>query len=262
MSEEKFAQCRVANITLWKITVLASLAAVLNMATARAGQQQRPAGTEATTQTLTLGGRLYDNHWNVVGRRPPERLHPIYPKNIKTYGAKTWRCSSCHGWDYLGRNGHLGQQSRAYTFKTLASARGRDPAKLARFIGAGFHKQMTSVLSSDQLMALSTFLSGGQHDIDELVDANGRSIGSSARGKTTYEAACVKCHEADGRGFIYGEEGDVSSLGWIARRRPAQVVHKIRNGVPKADMLVLRDLPLSQIADLLAYVQELDPEVR
>lgn len=210
--------------------------------------------------TLSLGGRLYDNHWNVIGKQPPQTIHPVFPKNLKTSSARTWRCSSCHGWDYLGRDGHLGRQSQSYTLKSLARLRERDPGAVAQFIGSGFHKQITSVLSPQQLAAISAFVTQGQHEIDAALDRNNQARGDRDKGKAFFETHCIRCHEADGRAFIYGEEGDLPSLGWLARKRPAQALHKIRNGVPKADMLSLRTLPLADVADLLAYLQTLDPK--
>jgi len=113
-------------------------------------------------------------------------------------------------------------------------------------------------LPTDELKDLALFVCCGQHDIGVLIDKNGKAIGNSLRGKDIFENSCARCHQPDGKAPLYGEEGDVSSLGWIARERPAQAVHKIRNGVPNADMLSLRFLELERIGDLLAYLQTLD----
>ncbi|MEO1204713.1 MAG: c-type cytochrome [Pseudomonadota bacterium] len=214
------------------------------------------------TDTLSLGGQLYDNHWNVVGRQPPTQRQPVFPKTIKTYNAKTWRCSSCHGWDYLGRDGHLGEQSRSYTFKSLARVRAKPPEWIAKYIRSGFHRQMTAVLTEKHITALSLFLRTGQHSVEAFLDDKGRASGNSIEGKDLFEKTCASCHQKDGRAFIYGEKGDVASLGWLARNRPEQVLHKILNGVPKADMLSLRTVPDNQLASLFSYLQQLDPEAR
>ena len=55
-----------------------------------------------------------------------------------------------------------------------------------------------------------------------------------------------------------GERGDKSSLGWLARNRPEQVLHKVMNGFPGTDMLAMRFLPDQQVSDLMAYIQTLD----
>ncbi|NNF79726.1 MAG: hypothetical protein HKN05_17015 [Rhizobiales bacterium] len=46
---------------------------------------------------ISLGGKLYDNHWLVSGKQPPEDPNPLYPPEVKTTPANTWRCVSCHG---------------------------------------------------------------------------------------------------------------------------------------------------------------------
>ena len=246
-----------------RLTIALSIAVFCTIsATQSPGGDERGAGITEDVTTLSLGGRLYDNHWNVVGRRPPDSRQPEFPKDVRTYNEKTWRCVACHGYDYLGRDGHLGTLSRSGKFTSLASAKGRDPAKLMDFLATGMHQKLTSVLSSDQLKALSMFVSKGQHSVAQLVDESGVARGISDRGKTIYVHSCVGCHQTDGTAVIYGEEGDVASLGWIARNRPAQALHKIRNGVPKADMLALRFMPLDQLSDLLAYLQQLDPKAR
>jgi hypothetical protein len=45
----------------------------------------------------------------------------------------------------------------------------------------------------------------------------------------------------------------------VSRHRPAQALHKIRNGQPGADMVAIRFMEDSAVADLMAYIQSLDP---
>ena len=115
-------------------------------------------------------------------------------------------------------------------------------------------------MPDEALHALSLFICCGQHDMRSLIGPNGEAKGDPLRGKDVYDGVCNRCHQADGKAPIYGEPGDVSSLGWIARQHPAQATHKIRNGVPSADMVSLRFLEIEQIGDLLAYLQTLDPQ--
>ncbi|MFM9616228.1 c-type cytochrome, partial [Streptomyces niveiscabiei] len=77
-------------------------------------------------------------------------------------------------------------------------------------------------------------------------------------GKDIFEGVCNRCHQGNGNAPLYGESGDVSSLGWVSRQSPAQAVHKIRNGVPSAEMLSLRFLDIERVGDLLAYLQTLE----
>ncbi len=207
--------------------------------------------------TVSLGGKLYDNQWLVTGKSPPEQRNPDYPKEIKTAVGNTWRCVSCHGWDYSGRKGHLGKLGNSEVFASLREAVGKNPAKLTATMGAPGHKVYLDGLAKDQIDALARFVSVGQFDSGDLIPA-GKSIGDPLLGKDIFEGACVSCHQADGKAYIQGESGDKPALGWVAQNRPAQALHKIANGVPGADMLSLRFLPAQRLANLLAYLQTLD----
>ena len=208
---------------------------------------------------LSLGGRLYDNHWALLGRQPPAERHPEFPAEVEIAPATTWRCVACHGWDYRGADGHLGNRSTSPVLKSLADVRGLDPEELVARMSAPSHRDMTTPIPGELLLVLARFLSAGQHDMSVLMDAQGKATGDPLRGKDIYEGTCVRCHQADGKAPLYGEPGDKSSLGWIARNRPAQAVHKIRNGAPLADMLSLRFVDMDSLAGLLAYLQTLDP---
>ena len=117
-------------------------------------------------------------------------------------------------------------------------------------------------LTDLSLLLLAAFITEGQYDRNRFLDENGHAIGDAASGERIFEGACINCHEIDGKAYLKGESGDRSSLGWIARNRPEQALHKIMNGVPMAEMLSLRFLTDEQIADLVAYVQTVDPRAK
>lgn len=209
---------------------------------------------------ISLGGKLYDNHWLQSERMPPSKSYPGYPKEIGLSSSDTWRCVACHGWDYSGADGHLGQQTSSALFASLRDSAGKPAGEIAAVLKSGMHKEITDVLKPVQIDALSVFISVGQHDIGQVL-SEGKATGSPERGKDIFEGACVSCHQEDGKAYIQGEPGDKPALGWVAVNRPAQALHKIRNGVPGADMLSLRFLPEARVIDLLAYLQTLDTEV-
>ncbi len=209
---------------------------------------------------LSLGGRLYDNHWTVLGIQPPAGRNPVYPPGVNIPAADTWRCVACHGWDYRGRDGHLKRLANSPRFVSLRNMQGRPVNEVIAAILGSPHGKVSAVLPPAMLKALALFISRGQHDVGRMVDARGQALGNPLRGKDIYEGTCIRCHDADGKAYIEGEEGDRPALGWVARHRPEQALHKIRNGVPGADMLSLRFLPLSDIAAILAWLQKLDPK--
>jgi cytochrome c553 len=210
---------------------------------------------------ISLGGKLYDNHWLQSERKPPSELYPDYPEEIDVAPSQTWRCVACHGWDYSGADGHLGQRVPSPLFVSLRNSVGKPAQEITRVLKSGRHREIVEVLEPKQVEALSVFISVGQHDIREIL-SDGQATGSSERGKDIFEGACVSCHQKDGKAYIQGEPGDKPALGWVAVNRPAQALHKIRNGVPGADMLSLRFLPQSRVTDLLTYLQTLDTEVQ
>ncbi len=205
--------------------------------------------------TVSYGGRLYDNHWTELKRAPPSKPNALYPGDAGM-AKSAWRCVSCHGWDYSRSKYPLGPDG--VDDVDLSTQKGRDPKQIAHYLRSGSHKPIVEPLSEDALHAMTLFLCCGQHDIRDLIGQDGKAKGDPKRGKDIYENSCNRCHQADGKAPISGEVGDISSLGWIARNRPAQAAHKIRNGVPGADMLALRFLEIERIADLLAYLQTLD----
>jgi hypothetical protein len=216
--------------------------------TPSAAQETRTQAQPGEAATLSLGGRLYDNHWTVLGRTPPEKWHPQFPSSVKIAPTGTWRCASCHGWDYRGADGHLGQLSKDPVFKSLAGVAGKDPNRILAALEADPHREVTEPIPPRLMLALARFLSYGQQDMADLVDTQGKPIGNPLVGKDIFEGTCARCH------------GDRPSLGWIARNRTEQAIHKIRNGVPAADMLSLRFLDIDSLSGLLAYLQQLDPE--
>lgn len=210
---------------------------------------------------LSLGGRLYDNVWPILELLPPEKRNPAFP-DFSSSDSDTWRCVSCHGWDYDGAGGERARNAPSANAASLAPLKSTDPSIIIEKIVEPTHPFPGDALPDLALFLLALFISEGQYDRDSIFDRNGRALGDPVGGRGIYEGACINCHEIDGRAFMKGEIGDRSSLGWIARNRPEQALHRILNGVPLAEMLSLRFLSTRAIADLLAYVQTIDPSSR
>ena len=237
----------------------ALMAGLLLLLAPMAAGAEKPDDTLGKKWLLSLGGKLYDNQWVMLNQAPPKGRNPLYPAGADVAAANTWRCVFCHGWDYKGRKGQLRTLANTPRFVSLRGLRGKPQEDIASRILGKPHGWLGKSLPRPMLMALAFFISRGQHDVSRIIDAKGKALGNPLRGKDIFEGTCISCHQADGKAFIEGEDGDVPALGWVARYRPRQAIHKIRNGVPGADMLALRFLRLDQIADILAYLQTLDP---
>jgi thiosulfate dehydrogenase len=204
------------------------------------------------TFLLSLGGKLYDDLWVVLDQEPPARRNPAAPADALVGDRATWRCATCHGWSYSG--GAVG----GATYPGLRGLAGTDPEAIKERIIAPGHPFPAEVLPELGLDLLAFFIRDGFYDRADFIEETGRAVGNPEFGRDIFEGACISCHQLDGRAYLRGEHGDRSSLGWIARRRPEQALHKMINGVPAAEMLSLRFLSPDQIADLFAYLQAID----
>ena len=209
---------------------------------------------------VSLGGKLYDNLWTATATKPPAHRNPAFPPVPEVDDADTWRCVSCHGWDYKGIAGERAVLGRHKAFKDLRPLADKDPKAIADKIRNSHPDIPDKAIPDFVLEVLAIFISVGMYDRDALIDDTNRISGDRDRGRDIFEGACMNCHQPDGRMPLRGEAGDRSSIGWIARNRPEQAVHKILNGVPGADMLAVGFLEPHQIVDLLAYLQSLDPD--
>ena len=237
----------------------AALAIALILTPALSQAAETDDGVTGKMWLLSLGGKLYDNLWAALNITPPQGRNPQYPSGADVSAADTWRCVACHGWDYKGREGQLKKLANSPKFVSLRPLDGKTQEDVAARIRKT-HGELGRVLPPPMLNALAFFIARGQHDVSAILDVKGRARGVKLRGKDIFEGVCISCHQADGKAYIEGEPGDRPALGWVTRYRPEQAIHKIRNGVPGADMLSLRFLSMGQIADLLAYVQSLDPK--
>lgn len=207
--------------------------------------------------TLSVGGRLYDDWMDALGVERPTTTHPAWPAaNTKRSGAVTWRCKSCHGWDYLGAAGAY--RSGAY-FTGIGGVRamiGKDPADIIKFFSDGKHGFTDAMIPPEAKERLARFLSEGQHDASDYIDASGAAKGDAARGAAIFQNTCAACHGYDGRALGLGRHGD-ESVGAVAKHNPWELLHKIRNGQPGQNMISLRAFPVEDAADVLAYAQTL-----
>lgn len=212
----------------------------------------RPALGEEVA-SIARGGLLYD-HWpRVLQRDPPTDPHPAYPKEGAYRGkGSDYRCKECHGWDYRGKDGAYQTGKHKTGIKGIRSAAGRSVADIRKILADANHG-FDKLLSPNDLRDVALFVAKGQIDMDVFIDRKSRrSSGSSTRGARYYTTVCAKCHEMDGKG-----DANMEELGPLSRKNPWEVLHKILNGQPDAEMPALRAFDLQVSLDILAYLQTL-----
>jgi mono/diheme cytochrome c family protein len=208
--------------------------------------------------SIAHGGRLYDN-WQAETGAPQQALaHPAYPPTAFHTGDAplTWRCKSCHGWDYLGNRGSYASGRNATGIKGIRDMAGTEPGRIVAILRDATHKY-DAVLKERDLQDLAFFVSQGQIDMDVAIDRpSGRARGDAERASAYYRTICATCHGSDGRRII-----TTVPLGRVARTNPWESLHKIANGHPNEKMPALRELDQQLLIDILAYLQGL-PETR
>ena len=212
--------------------------------------QTLPAPNLSTS--IAHGGRLYDN-WQVEsGQHRQAFAHPSYPRSADFANDPeiTWRCKSCHGFDYLGNQGNYATGRYATGIKGIRAMAGADPAKIAAILRNSTH-QYGAVLKERDLQDLANFVSAGQIDMDVSIDRQSRRArGNAARGAGFYDTVCAGCHGKDGKSIT-------APLGSLARANPWGALHTMLNGHPDEKMPALRELDLGYVIDALTYVQDL-----
>ena len=206
--------------------------------------------------TIAYGGKMYDKWFKVVKAPKPADTHMSWPaSNTKKKGNATHRCKSCHGWDYSGKDGAYASGSYDTGITGVRKYDGGNAADVVAIMKNATHGYDGKMADSD-MMALATFVTEGQVDMDMYIDrATKKFKGDAAKGKDYYGTLCVSCHGSDGM-----LPKDMPALGKLSNKNPWEILHKVLNGQPGEGMPGLRALPASVSADVGAYIQGLPKE--
>lgn len=208
---------------------------------------------------MSRGGRLYDNWFSTQGMDKPKDTHPAWPaSNTKKKGDVTWRCKSCHGWDYLGAAGKYGGGSYKTGIAGVMSAKGKSVDDIAAVIRGGPHGFTKEMIPDEQMGYLAAFVSRGLDDMNKYIDAKSGDVkGDPEKGKPIFQTNCAACHGFDGRALNWGDDKEPGFVGTEANANPWEVLHKIRNAHPGVEMVSLRAFDIQTSIDVLAYSKTL-----
>ena len=207
---------------------------------------------------LAKGARLYDNWFSSLDADKPKATHPAWPaSNTKKKGAVTWRCKSCHGWDYSGADGAYGKGSYKTGIKGVRAFAGKDPAEIQKIIMNDTHGFTKEMIPEDAMLWIATFVSKGQIDVGKYVKPDKSVLGDEAPGKAMFQNVCAACHGFDGKALNWGDDKDPGFVGTEAQGNPWETLHKIRGGHPGVEMPAMMALPVQDQVNLLKYTQTL-----
>lgn len=240
---------------------------VLALVVLSAGAPVAASGLEQQKSTLRLGGELYDNWAASLGKQPPSGDSPLWARQTTNTrsGADTWRCVTCHGWDYQGKDGAYRAGSNFTGFPGLMAASKKSPqAILDQLSGKSDPSHNFSTqLDANSLNALVEFITKGLTDDNQFINPVSLDVigGDTTAGKQMYEAVCAACHGKDGTTIKFRFEGLDATLGTLATLDPWRFLHKTRFGTPGTSMGkvvgVDQQWTPQQGRDVLLYVQSL-----
>ncbi|MBB4314322.1 c-type cytochrome [Roseospira marina] len=214
---------------------------------------------------VVRGGRLYDT-WSVeAGRSVPEGWHPLWPEDRRTEAeaaggaalaraqARSWRCVSCHGWDYRGRDG-MAMGGTPPPFVGIDGKAGADPAALAALLTDDAHGY-GRLLSRRDIMDLATFVSVGQVDMAPWIHPDtGHFLADGAAFEGHYQTICATCHGPDGQAIR-----TMPPVGRAVAGEPQRALHSVFNGHPGEAMPPLRAMGIETAAGILSFAETLPP---
>ena len=159
-----------------------------------------PASAEEDQGAIARGGKLYDKWFKVIKAEKPKDTHPAWPAaNTKKKGNTTWRCKSCHGWDYQGKDGAYASGSYKTGIKGIGGMAGADVEKIVAVLKDGTHK-LAGKMDDGDYKDIALFVSRGQIDMSKYIDSATKAPkgGDAARGAQYFNTMCAQCHGKDG----------------------------------------------------------------
>lgn len=192
-------------------------------------------------ENIARGAQLYDD-WTKIVSNPtlPVGDNPIWTRQSSDSrsGIDTWRCVSCHGWDYQGEDGANRSGANLTGFPGILTASTMTAEQISAILHGGNDPQhnYSSLINQEDIDDLASFIQAGLIDDNEFIDLVSRKVlsGDSQNGKQKYEAVCATCHGSDGTLLTFRYEGIDTALGTLAVQDPWRFLHRTRFGTARA----------------------------
>lgn len=245
------------------LTILGVIMILLTTSLPAKGQRQ-------TVGNPIAGGRLYAAWDNMVESDLPLQPHPLWPFQDQL-SPTTWRCVSCHGWDYQGIEIILGnieetgaelsvEETDSVIYPSLLSMFAESETEIIRWLDGTKNPDhdFSALIPRPALKDLSAFLSVGIVAPNLIADPTTREVnGAAAQGEDLYKGQCLQCHGVEGAKINFGTVNQPWFLGNIAENNPWWASHTIRFGHPGGELKAGEQINITfdRHTDLLAYMQ-------
>jgi thiosulfate dehydrogenase len=225
------------NVSISFLVILVLLFTVASVININVSARDNPQSDNPVAQ----GARLYDD-WTVVipNVSIPTGDNLIWSRqtNNTRSGVDTWRCVSCHGWDYQGKEGAFKSGANATGFPSILANSTLDQSAIVSILSGGNDPQhdYSSLLKAEDLNNLAVFIQDGIIDDNQFIDIVSRKVisGNIQNGKNKYDSTCASCHGQDGKALTFRYEGTNISLGTLAVQDPWRFLHRTRFGTARA----------------------------
>ncbi len=149
--------------------------------------------------------------------------HPLW-EGSQVAGIETWRCVSCHNWDYSGVEDYPGVKEAAQM---------SDAEVLAWLDGSqnDLH-DFSNYFTVSAIEDITEFLKNGVTDYSEIF-VNGEIVGANVNrgyGEELYKQECLSCHATDGSKINFGTAANPLFVGDIGFDEPKKMLHVVRYG--------------------------------
>lgn len=249
----------------WTAILIFVVTGALCIVGAVSAQSPQPVDPE-----IPRGAALYDNWLSATARQAPQGNHPLWERQTANTrsGPDTWRCVTCHGWDYQGKDGAYRSGSDFTGFPgVLQASKTMDQTAIQKHLEGSRDPShdFSQYLSADDRAALAKFIATALiNDADYIDPITLKTIQANPQtGQPLYDGHCASCHGNDGKTIVFRSGGAELSLGAMANRDPWRFLHKTRFGTPGTPMVIGYELgwTAEEGRDVLAYAQSL-PELK
>lgn len=205
-----------------------------------------------------VGAWLYVAFDEVLNINIITNHNPLLPEELKDQMStkKSWRCSTCHGMDYLGKEMIDGV---TVNFPGLISVLQMEELEISNWFDGtnnpshNFSSYLT-LKSNDQLISFfkskrfKKWMLGGGNEVES---------GNSSDGEIVYKDLCMECHSPQGEKINLGRDNSPEYFGDIAISEQGRVIHILEFGYLSHDSLIELDpsLDRSDIINVTKYLR-------
>jgi len=195
----------------------------------------------------SAGAVLYDKWWP-TGQTPPG-INPMVKPTGSTSDkdGATWRCSSCHGWDY---NGSIDETPGGSLFLTTS----KTPKYVFDFILNGTISKTVqhrfALLTAQDGYDLTKFILEEDLRVDPI-NGGDKGLGKTRYASVTYPTGQKGCESS----ACHRDPAKRSILIALASNDPQEFLHKVRFGNPGTDMQ--GGVSLDDAKNILAFAKTL-----